>query len=44
MINQTIVMVTHDMQIAERADKIYKMDNGVLTLYKENNKDDSNEL
>ena len=44
MINQTIVMVTHDMQIAERADKIYKMDNGVLTLYKEKNKDDSNEL
>ncbi len=32
---QTLVMVTHDLKIAERADKIYKMDNGVLTLYKD---------
>ena len=32
---QTLVMVTHDLKIADHADKIYKMDNGVLTLYKD---------
>jgi len=29
-IGQTLVMVTHDMKIAERADRIYRMDNGEL--------------
>ncbi len=33
-IGQTLVMVTHDMQIAERADRIYRMDNGELTPYR----------
>ena len=32
---QTLVMVTHDMKIADHADKIYKMDNGELFLYKD---------
>ena len=32
---QTLVMVTHDLKIADHADKIYRMDNGVLTLYKD---------
>ena len=32
---QTLVMVTHDLKIADHADKIYKMDNGMLTLYKD---------
>ena len=27
--------ITHDLKIADHADKIYKMDNGVLTLYKD---------
>ena len=36
-IGQTLVMVTHDMKIAERADKIYKMDNGKLFLFKDEN-------
>ncbi len=31
-IGQTLVMVTHDMNIASRADRIFRMDNGVLTL------------
>lgn len=35
MLGQTIVMVTHDMTIAEHADRIYKMDNGVLTLFRD---------
>ena len=35
-IGQTMVMVTHDMKIAERADKIYQMDNGKLRLYQDN--------
>lgn len=34
-IGQTLIMVTHDMSIAERADKIYMMDNGKLYLYKD---------
>ena len=29
-IGQTLVMVTHDMKIAERADRIYRMENGEL--------------
>lgn len=32
---QTLVMVTHDMKIAERADRIFRMDNGVLSLEKD---------
>lgn len=36
-IGQTIVMVTHDLLIAERADKIYSMENGILSLYKDEN-------
>lgn len=31
-IGQTLVMVTHDLQIASRADRIFRMDNGVLKL------------
>ncbi len=31
-IGQTLVMVTHDLKIASRADRIFRMDNGVLTL------------
>ena len=34
-IGQTLIMVTHDMKIAERADKIYRMDNGKLYLFKD---------
>ena len=34
VIGQTIVMVTHDISIAEKADKIYLMDNGGLELFK----------
>ena len=30
-------MVTHDMSIAEKADKIYKMDNGKMVLFKDEN-------
>ncbi len=33
-IGQTVIMVTHDMAIAEKADKIYVMENGVLTQSK----------
>lgn len=32
---QTLLMVTHDLKIADHADKIYKMDNGELTLFKD---------
>lgn len=34
-LGQTLLMVTHDLTIAEHADKIYKMDNGMLTLFKD---------
>lgn len=34
MIGQTLLMVTHDMSIAEQADRILVMDNGVLRPYK----------
>ena len=34
-IGQTIVMVTHDISIAEKADKIYKMDDGKLYLFRD---------
>ncbi len=32
MIGQTLIMVTHDMSIAERADRMYRMDDGHLEL------------
>ena len=35
MIGQTLIMVTHDMSIADKADKIYMMDDGKLFLYKD---------
>ncbi len=34
LLTQTLIIVTHDMKIAERADRILKMDNGVLTPYR----------
>ena len=34
VIGQTLVMVTHDMTIAEKADRIFTMENGQLTLTK----------
>lgn len=37
LIGQTLIMVTHDLTIAERADKIYKMYNGELYLFKDEN-------
>lgn len=36
-IGQTLIVVTHDMSIAEMADKIYKMDNGKMSLFKDEN-------
>ena len=36
MLTQTLIIVTHDMNIAERADRIMKMDNGRLTPLKVN--------
>ena len=30
MLGQTLIMVTHDMSIAEQADRLYRMDNGRL--------------
>ncbi len=36
-IGQTLIIVTHDMNIAEKADKIYKMDNGKMILFKDEN-------
>ncbi len=32
LIGQTVVMVTHDLKIAERADRVFVMDNGILKL------------
>ncbi|MCQ2429011.1 MAG: ABC transporter ATP-binding protein [Clostridia bacterium] len=34
MVGQTLVMVTHDMSIANRADRIFHMDDGRLTVEK----------
>ena len=34
LMNQTLIMVTHDMAIANRADRIFTMDDGRLTLTK----------
>ncbi len=33
-LGQTLIIVTHDMKIAERADRILRMDNGVLSPYR----------
>lgn len=33
-LGQTLIIVTHDMKIAERADRIFVMDNGVLSPYR----------
>ncbi len=35
MLGQTILMVTHDLKIAERADRIFRMENGELNLYRD---------
>ena len=35
---QTLIMVTHDLSIADHADRIFRMDNGVLSLEKDNKK------
>lgn len=34
-IGQTLLMVTHDLTIAEHADRIFKMDNGKLRLFRD---------
>jgi predicted ABC-type transport system involved in lysophospholipase L1 biosynthesis ATPase subunit len=33
-LGQTLLIVTHDMKIAERADRILVMDNGILSPYR----------
>ena len=35
VIGQTIIMVTHDISIAEKADRIFKMDSGHLSLFRD---------
>ncbi len=35
VMGQTLVMVTHDLSIADHADRIFKMDNGELTLHRD---------
>ena len=37
VLGQTIIMVTHDLSIAERADKIYRMTDGRLYLFRDEN-------
>ena len=34
MLGQTLIMVTHDMEIARQADRVFKMDNGFLTPWR----------
>jgi len=34
-IGQTLIMVTHDLSISDRADKVYKMEGGELVLFKD---------
>ena len=34
LLTQTLIMVTHDIKIAERADRILVMENGILTPYR----------
>ena len=33
-LNQTLIIVTHDPAIADRADRILRMDNGVLSVWR----------
>lgn len=35
VIGQTLIMVTHDLSIAEHADRIFRMDNGELSLHRD---------
>ena len=35
VMGQTLVMVTHDLAIADHADRIFRMDNGELTLHRD---------
>ena len=37
VMDQTLIMVTHDMTIAERANRIFSMENGVLEPYRKKN-------
>ena len=32
---QTLIMVTHDLSIADHADRIFRMDNGELKLHRD---------
>ncbi len=34
LLTQTLIIVTHDMSIARQADRVFKMDNGMLTPWK----------
>ena len=34
LLGQTLIMVTHDMEIARQADRVVKMDNGLITPWK----------
>ncbi len=38
VMHQTLIMVTHDMSIAERADRILSMENGCITPYRRGSK------
>lgn len=38
VMNQTLIMVTHDMSIAERADRILVMENGIISPYRSHRK------
>ena len=37
VMHQTLIMVTHDMSIAERADRILSMENGCIKPYRVGN-------
>ena len=39
LLGQTLIMVTHDMAIAERADRVFRMDNGQIISSKVNKKE-----
>ena len=34
VMGQTLIMVTHDMSIAMQADRVFKMENGILSPFK----------
>ena len=34
LLGQTLIMVTHDMEIARQADRVFKMDNGFITPWR----------